>query len=143
MSCDGGSACRALCTGTGPRSTPAIRAGKGWRGRRESRLPGVLPPELGAYWCAFISNGQTRHASYTSGPQPPPQLPPSHSSIHHNTTTMGWPSCRGGGAQLPFLTQDVVAIRDRGRGVLLVKAVFRDTNKLKMKNILFVTVEDT
>ena len=27
---------RALCTGTGPGLTPAIRAGKGWRGRRES-----------------------------------------------------------------------------------------------------------
>ena len=25
----------ALCTGTGPGLTPAIRAGKGWRGRRE------------------------------------------------------------------------------------------------------------
>ena len=26
----------ALCTGTGPGLTPAIRAGEGWRGRRES-----------------------------------------------------------------------------------------------------------
>ena len=26
---------RALCTGTGPGLTPAIRVGKGWRGRRE------------------------------------------------------------------------------------------------------------
>ena len=27
---------RAVCTGTRPGLTPAIRAGKGWRGRRES-----------------------------------------------------------------------------------------------------------
>ena len=35
VSCDDGCACRALCTGTGPGLTPAIRAGKGWRGRQE------------------------------------------------------------------------------------------------------------
>ena len=35
---------RAVYTGTRPVLTPAIRAGKGWRGRRE--LAGVLPPEL-------------------------------------------------------------------------------------------------
>ena len=34
-------------------------------------------------------------------------------------------------------------IHDPGRGVLLVKAVFRDTDKLKLRNALFVTVEDT
>ena len=34
-------------------------------------------------------------------------------------------------------------IHDSGRGVLLVKAVFRDTYKLKLRNTLFVTVEGT
>ena len=44
--------------------TTAIRAGKGWRGRRESRLPGVLPPELGAY-CCF---GMDRHVIQATRP---------------------------------------------------------------------------
>ena len=34
-------------------------------------------------------------------------------------------------------------IHDRGRGVLLVKVVFRDTDKLKLRGMLFVTVEGT
>ena len=34
-------------------------------------------------------------------------------------------------------------IHDPGRGVLLVKIVFRDTYRLKLRNILFVPVEDT
>ena len=34
-------------------------------------------------------------------------------------------------------------IHDPGRGVLLVNAVFRDIYKLKLRSILFVTVEDT
>ena len=32
---------------------------------------------------------------------------------------------------------------DPGRGVLSAKVVFRDSHKLKLGNILFVTVEDT
>ena len=38
---------RALCTGTGPGLTPAIRAGKGWRGRREL-APRCSATQLGA-----------------------------------------------------------------------------------------------
>ena len=34
-------------------------------------------------------------------------------------------------------------IHHPGRGVLLVKVVFRDTDKLKLRYNLFVTVEDT
>ena len=34
-------------------------------------------------------------------------------------------------------------IQDPGRGVFLVKVVFRDSYKLKLRNILFATVEDT
>ena len=34
-------------------------------------------------------------------------------------------------------------IHDPGRGVLLVKAVFCDTDKLKLRNILLVTVGGT
>ena len=34
-------------------------------------------------------------------------------------------------------------IHDPGRGVLLVKVVFRDPDKLKLRYKLFVTVEDT
>ena len=34
-------------------------------------------------------------------------------------------------------------IHDPGRAVLVVKDVFRDTDKLMLRNILFVTVEDT
>ena len=34
-------------------------------------------------------------------------------------------------------------IHDPGRGVFLVQVVFRDSFKLKLRNILFATVEDT
>ena len=34
-------------------------------------------------------------------------------------------------------------IHNPGRGALLVKVVLRDTCKLKLRNILFVTVEGT
>ena len=48
--------CRALCTGTRPGLTPAIRAGKGWRGRRE------LAPRCSATQVAARRHdpGQTR-----------------------------------------------------------------------------------
>ena len=34
-------------------------------------------------------------------------------------------------------------IHDPGRGVLLVKVVFRDTDKLKLRNVLLMTVGGT
>ena len=52
---------RAQSTGTRPGLTPAIRAEKGCRGRREF-LPSVLPPKLGA--CFVDAYGES-HTSYT------------------------------------------------------------------------------
>ena len=47
---------------------------RGWRGRRqESRLPGDLPPELGA--CAAMSYHETHVISTKSAPPPQPLMP--------------------------------------------------------------------
>ena len=66
-------ACRALCTGTGPGLTPAIRAGKGWRGRRESDSQVTCHP---IHCMTAVWHGQTRHTSTTSAPPPQPPQPP-------------------------------------------------------------------
>ena len=52
---------RAVCTGTRPGVTPAIRAGKGWRGRRE------LAPRRSATQirCMLMRSYRQRHVRYT------------------------------------------------------------------------------
>ena len=73
----------AVYTGTRPWLTPAIWAGKGWRGRRELALR-CSATQLGA--CFVGAYGET-HTSYTwSAPQPPqpPQSPQPQPTPHHH-----------------------------------------------------------
>ena len=56
----------ALCTGTEPGVDPVIRAEKGWRGRRESSLPGALPPELLACGCVARIDTSYKHTVRTT-----------------------------------------------------------------------------
>ena len=79
-----GCAGRAVYTGTRPGLTPASRAGKGWRGRRE------LPPRRSATQLAACRHdpGQTRrvlnhlnHAHHTTTP------PHHHTTTHHTHHT--------------------------------------------------------
>ena len=64
-----------MCTGTRPGLTPAIRAGKGWRGRRE------LAPRCSATQLVARRHdpGQTRRSLNDKNHTPPPH--------HHHTTT--------------------------------------------------------
>ena len=70
---------RAVYTGTRPGLTPAIGAGKGWRGRRE------LAPRCSATQLAARRNelGQTRRFHQSSEP-PPPRA--AHDMTRHHTT---------------------------------------------------------
>ena len=61
---------RAVYTGTRPGLTPAIRAGKGWRGRREL-APRCSATQLGACLCCHIDKDMS--VTHRSEPQPPPQ----------------------------------------------------------------------
>ena len=64
----------AVYTGTRPGVTPAIRAGKGWRGRRELALR-CSATQLGACVVAY----RQRHVmNIWSVPPPPPPHPPTH-----------------------------------------------------------------
>ena len=65
---------RAVYTGTRPGVSPAIRAGKGWRGRREL-APRCSATQLGACSCGVM----IRHIVVipSSEPQPPQPPPPS------------------------------------------------------------------
>ena len=70
----------AVCTGTRPGLTPTIRAGKGWRGRREL-VPRRSATQLGACLCGHIDKDMSvTHRSAPPPPQPPQQPP-------HTTTT--------------------------------------------------------
>ena len=62
---------RAVCTGTRPGLTPAIRAGKGWRGRRESDSHVFCHPDS-VQLCAW----QDRLPRVTQRSEPPPPPPP-------------------------------------------------------------------
>ena len=77
---------RAVYTGTRPRLAPAIRAAKGWRGRREL-APRCSATQLGARRHA---PGQTRrvlnHVNHTPPPPPPPH-PHTHTPTHTHPHT--------------------------------------------------------
>ena len=71
---------RAVCTGTRPRLTPAIRAGKGWRGRREL-APRCSATQLAARRHApgqrrrALNDSYHTHHQHTHTPaHPPPPL---------------------------------------------------------------------
>ena len=59
---------RAVYTGTRPGGSPAIRAGKGWRGRREL-VPRCSATQLGACSCVHIDRDM--FAIPSSVPPPP------------------------------------------------------------------------
>ena len=69
-----------MYTGTRPWVTPAIRAGKGWRGRREL-APRCSATQLDA--CAVRSYRQ-RHVRYM---KPVPHTPPQHTTTTQQTNT--------------------------------------------------------
>ena len=66
---------RAVYTGTRPGVSPAIRAGKGWRGRREL-APRCSATQFGACSCVHIDRDMIVIPS--SEPPPPPPPPPPH-----------------------------------------------------------------
>ena len=76
---------RAVYTGTRPGVFPAIRAGKGWRGRREL-APRCSATRIKLHACS----GMDKHTSVIvmSAPPPPPTppLPPSLPHTPHHTT---------------------------------------------------------
>ena len=76
---------RAVYTGTRPGLTPAIRAGKGWRGRREL-APRCSATQLGACSCVHIARDMC--AIQSSVPQPPPPPPPQPPQVATSVQTV-------------------------------------------------------
>ena len=98
---------RALRTGTGPGLTPAIRAGKGWRGRRECYSQVTCHSNsVHAHW--RVMEKHSWHVTVSEPPPPTPHHTTQHNTTHHTTphhTTHHTPHTLPSPSSLPPLPQ--------------------------------------